>query len=122
MARILVIDDDPMARDIVVEILSQKGHQAVEACNGRQGLEQFHNADFDLVITDIIMPDVEGIETIIQLRKDKPDVKIIAISGGGKISAYSHLSLAEKFGVKKTLAKPFSKADLLTAVDELLAI
>lgn len=122
MARILVIDDDPMARDIVVEILSRKGHQAVAACNGRQGLEQFHNADFDLVITDIIMPDVEGIETIIQLRKDKPDVKIIAISGGGKISAYSHLSLAEKFGVKKTLAKPFSKADLLTAVDELLAI
>jgi YesN/AraC family two-component response regulator len=70
----------------------------------------------------MIMPEVEGIETIIQLRKDNPDVKIIAISGGGRISAYSHLSLAEKFGVKKTLVKPFSKNDLQIAVDELLEI
>lgn len=120
MANILVIDDDPMARDFIAEALSQKGHHAATASNGREGLDLFGTAPFDLVITDIIMPEVEGIETIMQLKKEKPDVKIIAISGGGKISAYSHLSLAQKFGVKKTLEKPFGKADLFAAVHEVL--
>jgi two-component system, chemotaxis family, chemotaxis protein CheY len=122
MAAILVIDDDPMAREIITEMLSQNGHRAVNASDGGEGLELFKNGAFDLVITDMIMPEVEGVETIIQLRKDNPDVKIIAISGGGRISAYSHLSIAEKFGVMKTLTKPFAKDDLLKAVDELLKL
>lgn len=122
MANILVIDDDPMAREFIAEALSQTGHHIATASNGRQGLALFGATPFDLVITDIIMPDVEGIETIMQLKREKPGVRIIAISGGGKISAYSHLSLAEKFGVKKTLAKPFGKADLFSAVNEVLEL
>jgi CheY-like chemotaxis protein len=122
MANILVIDDDSMARNVIAEMLSEKGHIIVEASDGKEGLKLYNTTKFDIVITDMIMPEVEGIETIIQLRKDNPDVKIIAISGGGRISAYSHLSLAEKFGVKKTLVKPFSKNDLQIAVDELLEI
>ncbi|MEI7450606.1 MAG: response regulator [Desulfomonile sp.] len=122
MANILVIDDDSMSRDLIAEMLAEKGHKTVKACDGKEGLQLYDTTRFDIVITDMIMPEVEGVETIIQLKKNYPDVKIIAISGGGRISAYSHLSIAEKFGVKKTLAKPFSTNDLLTAVDELLEI
>jgi CheY-like chemotaxis protein len=122
MATILVIDDDPMAREIITEMLSQSGHQAVNASDGGEGLQLSRNGAFDIVITDIIMPEVEGVETIIQLRKDNPDVKIIAISGGGRISAYWHLSVAEQFGAEKTLEKPFAKYDLLKAVNQLLEI
>ena len=120
MATILVIDDDTTARTVIVEMLTENGHQTVEACDGAEGLELFNESKFDIVITDMIMPDVEGVETIIQLRKDCPDVKIIAISGGGRISAFSHLALAQGFGVKKTLVKPFKKDDLLKAVAEML--
>ena len=120
MAKIHLIDDDPLAREIIAEMLSLDGHQTVEACDGGKGLNLFNEGSFDIVITDMIMPDVEGVETIIQLRKDCPDVKIIAISGGGSISAFSHLALAQGFGVKKTLVKPFKKDDLLKAVAEML--
>jgi len=122
MANILVIDDDSMARDLIEEMLAEKGHRTVKACDGKEGLKLYDSTRFDIVITDMIMPEVEGVETIIQLRKNYPDVKIIAISGGGRISAYSHLYIAEKFGVQKTLAKPFSIDDLSLAVDELLEI
>jgi len=120
MATILVIDDDTTARTVIVEMLTENGHQTVEACDGAEGLELFNESKFDIVITDIIMPNVEGIETIIKLKKSHPAVNIIAVSGGGRISAVNHLSLAEKFDVNKTLAKPFRKDDLLKAVDEIL--
>ena len=122
MATILVIDDDTTARTVIVEMLTENGHQTVEARDGGEGLELFNEGKFDIVITDIIMPNVEGIETIIKLKKMRPAVNIIAVSGGGRISAVNHLSLAEKFDVNKTLAKPFKKDDLLKAVDEILGI
>ena len=85
-------------------------------------IKLFNEGKFDIVITDLIMPNVEGIETIIKLKKRHPAVNIIAVSGGGRISAVDHLSLAEKFDVNKTLTKPFRKDDLLKAVDEILGI
>jgi CheY-like chemotaxis protein len=122
MATILVIDDDTTARTVIVEMLTENGHQTVEARDGDEGLELFNEGKFDIVITDLIMPNVEGIETIIKLKKRHPAVNIIAVSGGGRISAVDHLSLAEKFDVNKTLTKPFRKDDLLKAVDEILGI
>lgn len=120
MARILVIDDDPMARIVISEMLISEGHEPFMANDGSEGLEAFFKEKFDLVITDIIMPGVEGIQTIIELRKKFQDVKIIAVSGGGRLGAYSHLELAEKIGAQKTLAKPIRKSKLLDAVNELL--
>lgn len=120
MARILVIDDDPMARTVISEMLVSEGHEPFLASDGSDGLEAFFKERFDLVITDIIMPGVEGIQTIIELRKKFWDVKIIAVSGGGRLGAYSHLELAEKIGAQKTLAKPIRKSKLLDAVNELL--
>lgn len=120
MARILVIDDDPMARTVISEMLISEGHDPFLANDGSEGLEAFFKEKFDLVITDIIMPGVEGIETIIELRKKFQDVKIIAVSGGGRLGAYSHLELAEKIGAQKTLAKPIRKNILINAVNQLL--
>jgi CheY-like chemotaxis protein len=122
MATILVIDDDTTARTVIVEMLTENGHQTVEARDGGEGLELFNRGKFDIVITDMIMPNIEGIETIIKLKKSHPAVNIIAVSGGGRISAVDHLSLAEKFDVNKTLVKPFRKDDLLKAIDEILDI
>lgn len=120
MARILVIDDDSMARTVMSEMLASAGHDTVQAGDGKDGLAIFFDSNFDLVITDIIMQEVEGIQTIIELKKNTPDLKIIAISGGGRLSAHSHLQLAEKFGAQKTLVKPIRKNDLLVAVAEVL--
>ena len=92
MATILVIDDDTTARTVIVEMLTENGHQTVEARDGGEGLELFNEGKFDIVITDLIMPNVEGIETIIKLKKAHPAVNIIAVSGGGRISAVDHLS------------------------------
>ncbi len=121
MARILVIDDEELARFTMREILEGAGHEVAEARNGNQGLA-FQKAQlFDLVVTDIIMPDKEGVETIIELKRDFPDLPIIAISGGGRTRNLDFLKLAEQYGAQKILAKPFSEEDLVEAVKTCLA-
>lgn len=119
MAKILLIDDEPMVRASVSAALVASGHEVVLAKNGLEGLELFSQGDFNLVITDIIMDEVEGIETIIELKKKRPDQKIIAISGGGKLGAKTHLDLALKFGAEKILEKPFRLAELFSAINDL---
>jgi DNA-binding response OmpR family regulator len=120
IVRILIIDDDPQILDILGQILEREGHQVVAALNGKEGLKLYRENPTDLIITDLIMPDKEGIETIMELRRDFPDVKIIAISGGGHNHADQYLSMALKFGVQRTFAKPVARAELLKAVRELL--
>ena len=83
MARILVIDDDDRIRGMVLEMLSESGHEVGEASNGQEGLDQFRQTPTDLVITDILMPEKDGLEIIQILKKENPEVKIIAVSGGG---------------------------------------
>jgi DNA-binding response OmpR family regulator len=117
MADILVIDDEDALRRLLARILTTAGHTVRQARDGREGLIQFRNRRPDLVITDIVMPDQEGIETIIELRRDAPDVPILAISGGG---GGVYLRLAEGVGATEALAKPFSADDLLAAVAMLL--
>jgi len=121
MARILVIDDLPMVRQMLSDMLSGDGHTVVEAKNGRDGLEKMRQQPANLVITDIIMPEMEGVETVIALKRDFPQLQIIAISGGGRGANYDFLDAARKLGAARTLRKPFTRQELLDAVEECLA-
>ncbi len=120
MKRILVIDDDFQVRALLKEILEQEGYEVADASNGAEGIRLYRDEPADLIITDIIMPEKEGIETIFELKRDFPDVKIIAISGGGRLSSKDYLSIAEKCNVARTFSKPFNREELLEAICELL--
>lgn len=120
MARILVIDDDEQIRFLLQQMLEQEGFEVDVAQDGRIGMMLHRKNPAELVITDIIMPDQEGLETIQQFRQEFPKVKIIAISGGGRIGPESYLVLAKKFGAMKTFVKPIDRDELLEAIQELL--
>ena len=120
MAKILVIDDDELVQATVKAALELDDHDVALASDGLQGLDTFKREAFDLVITDIIMPEKEGIETIIELRQHKPDVKVIAISGGGRTSNQIFLDVAKKFGAVEVLSKPFTPKQLLAVVAKVL--
>ena len=120
MARILIIDDDVQILDMLRQTLELKGYEVVDATNGKEGIRLYRENPADLIITDIIMPDKEGIETIIELKRDFPDVKIIAISGGGRIGPEGYLSMAKKLGARYTFSKPVKREELLAAVRELI--
>lgn len=120
MARVLVIDDEELARFTLREILETAGHEVTEARNGNEGIAFQKGDPFDLVVTDIIMPEKEGVETIIELKRDFPDLKIIGISGGGRTRNLDFLKLAEQYGAEKVLAKPFSEDELLACVNACL--
>ena len=121
MARILVVDDEELARFTIRDILETAGHEVAEAANGKEAIESQTAGPFDLIITDIIMPEKEGVETIIELKRDYPDLKIIAISGGGRTKNLDFLQLADEFGADKILAKPFSEDELLERVNDCLS-
>jgi CheY-like chemotaxis protein len=118
--RILLIDDDALYRKMVRINLVAAGHAVTEARNGREGLAQYSLAPADLVITDIIMPDQDGIKTIVALKKRWPGAIIIAMSGGGHVSAAEYLHIAGEMGAARVLKKPFTNEALLAAVNELL--
>ncbi len=120
MQRILVIDDDAQIRELLRRILVSEGFAVAEASNGHEALEIQNRDPADLIITDIIMPEKGGIETIRELRAQNPDIKIIAMSGGGLIGPEEHLTLPKRMGVSHTFTKPVEKATLINAVKELL--
>lgn len=122
MAHILVIDDDYHMRLVVRQMLEQKNHTVVDEEDGQKGVKRYASESFDLVITDIVMPEKEGLETIRELKKIDPDVKIIAISGGAlKGPPTSYLALAKQFGAKESIEKPFSWKKLIDTIDRVLA-
>ena len=121
MQRILVIDDDEQVRELLAEILAQAGYHITEAVNGEVGLKLFRAQPADLVITDLIMPEKEGMETILALRKEFPKVRIIAVSGGGRSTTLDYLPIAKSLGARRTLAKPFTRQEILDAVRDTLA-
>ena len=116
MARILIIDDEEELRDMLRLTLEAVGHDIEMASDGQDGLERYREKPADLVITDIVMPRKDGLETIEELRRDHPDVKIIALAAYGD----SLLPMATDLGADDAMRKPFSRRDLLEAVDGLL--
>ncbi len=117
MARILVIDDEEPIRTLLRAALEQDGHEVMEASSGKLGLQLYRNQPADLVITDILMPDLNGLDTILELVREFLDVKVIAISGQGD----ERLSAAKLLGARRTLRKPFDMQELLSAVRYVLA-
>jgi DNA-binding response OmpR family regulator len=118
--KILVIDDDGMVRRMVSRILRSEGHEVVIAEDGKRGMTMFRKERPQLVVTDIVMPEQEGIETILAMRRDSPGVKIIAISGGGTIGDLDVLKMAQILGADDVIAKPFRAHDLLSRVRALI--
>jgi CheY-like chemotaxis protein len=121
MAHILVIDDEVQIREVLRTVLERVGYTVSEAANGNEGLKLYARGGVDLVVTDIIMPEKGGIDTIMDLRRDFPPVKIIAISGGGMCGEVSYLDMAIGVGADRAIGKPFVLDDFLAAVDELIS-
>ena len=121
MARILVVDDDEAVRSLLKRKLGKAGHEVSTAESGVAASQLLRESVFDLTITDIIMPDKDGLETIIELRgKNWPGMKIIAMSGGGIGLARDYLSVARQLGADATIAKPFDFDDLLNTISSLV--
>jgi CheY-like chemotaxis protein len=114
--RILVLDDDDTLRALICRALKHAGYSEVtEANDGREGLQLCGKNHYDLVITDIIMPEVDGMEVIFSLQKTKPDTRVIAMSGGGRIDADNYLRMARAAGTS-VLQKPFELPHFLEMV------
>ena len=117
---ILLVDDDKQFRSFMTEMLADKNYHVVESENGEVGLEKYFLEKPDLIITDIVMPEKEGIELILTVRNDNATIPIIAVSGGNLGNANSYLNMAEKLGVNATLAKPFGMDDINRVLNNLL--
>jgi CheY-like chemotaxis protein len=120
MAHILIIDDDDQFRTMVRQLMERNGHEVKEASGGKEGIRLYRESPTDIIITDLIMPGKDGIETIQELKKDFPDIKIIAVSGGGRLGPQDYLHLAKMLGARRTLTKPIKLSELLNAIEELL--
>jgi len=120
MARILIIDDDEQIVDMLSQTLEREGYDIATASDGDEGLDRFRENPADLIITDLIMPEKEGIEIIIELRATYPNIKIIAISGGARTAPEEYLALAKGLGAQHTFTKPVNRDELLSAIHELL--
>jgi DNA-binding NtrC family response regulator len=120
MARILIIDDEPQIRSMLTLMLERDGHEVVEAPDGVEGIKVYRQNPADLIITDLIMPNKDGIGMIIDLKKEFPDVKIIAMSGGGLNKPDGYLKGAKKLGAWCTLTKPIDREKMLQAVRDIL--
>lgn len=118
---ILVIDDDDQFRLMLRRVLEKEGYDVFEATNGKEGINAFRRLQTDLVITDIIMPEVEGVETIISLRKEFPGVKIAAISGGGRNAPDGYLVMAKKLGAELVMEKPIDRKVFIKELERLAA-
>lgn len=122
MATVLIIDDEAPVRRVLRTALERAGHTVEEAADGVEGMKRYRTAPADLVITDMFMPDQDGIETIQLLREEFPDCRILAISGGFVVGAGGTLTDAMLFGANAILAKPFSIEQITSAVNSLLAV
>jgi CheY-like chemotaxis protein len=114
LTKILLVEDEEAVRSLLKAVLEDEGYQIREASNGKEALQSYASSPADLILTDIVMPDTEGIEMIMRLRKSDPKVKIVAMSGG------DYLTLAKRLGADHILAKPFSNQALLDTVKIML--
>lgn len=122
MARILIVEDTPDFRLMMRDILQTAGHEIEEAENGKAAIRKMEGGSFDLLVTDVLMPESDGIELIHTLAQQGRSLPILAVSGGGRnLPAAVSLALTEAAGAHRTLFKPFRAAELLAVVDELLS-
>lgn len=119
--QVLLIDDDSEVRKVLSKMLQRAGHQVIEASNGLEGIARLQTGSVDLVLTDIMMPAMNGIEFIKMARQLCPSLKVIAMSGGGRTSNTDYLQQAGELGAIGTLRKPFTSSDLQTVLDECCA-
>lgn len=120
MTRILLVDDDDLSRGAVHKMLERAGYSVSSTGHGKEVIARYRAEPVDLVITDLIMPDTDGLEIIQLLRRMDPQVRILAISGGGRVDAEEYLSVAQKFGAIGVLPKPFSGQELKQSVERAL--
>ena len=123
MATILIVDDEKPVRDLVSKIVLKDGHDIVVAVDGQEACDQYAKSDIDLIITDLVMPEKNGIQMIMDLKAQAPDLKVVAISGGSSFSGdIDLLSVAKLLGAKHIIKKPFSVDDIRNAVNDTLGI
>ena len=117
MPSVLVVDDQEQVRLLIRETLEQAGYEVEEARDGKEGLDRYRAQSSDLVIMDILMPDQDGLEVIMTLRREFPDARVIAMTGGSEtIGVLNFLDVAKMLGARRTLHKPFELKVLLDAV------
>lgn len=120
MSTVLLIDDEKSILEVMGSSLGKAGYTVLSAGNGEKGLELLRSESVDAVVTDIIMPEKEGIETIIEIRAMAKDIPILAISGGGRTRQMHLLEMSRNFGADRVLQKPFKPSDLIAELDDLL--
>jgi DNA-binding response OmpR family regulator len=120
MARILVVDDDDQVRGVLRAMLEREGYEVDEAPDGRAAVARYKEQPADLVVLDMLMPEMEGVETMLTMRRLDAGVRIIAISGGGHLGPKIYLDSARKFGAHQTFAKPVDRDELLEGIRQLL--
>lgn len=121
MKRILIIDNNTNLRELLKQMLEQEGYEVIDAKDGKEGTKLYRQMPTDLVITDVVMPEKDGIETIRELKRDFPNVKIIATSGSSRTLAAQYcLSAMKALGAECVFTKPFGRKEMLDAVHELL--
>ena len=121
MPKVLIIDDEEDIRSVLKDMLDMSGYEVNTAENGRQAKDLYDKTEYDVVITDIIMPEQDGFEVILDYRNKNQLDRIIAISGGGRTSAEDYLNIANHFGVSSIFSKPPNYKDLIAKVDEIVA-
>jgi len=119
VAGILLVEDNDDLRTMLKDALEKRRHYIIEASNGREALSKFKSSATDLVITDLLMPEQDGIGLIMELRKVQPEIKIIAISGGGKIGPSNYLDVAKTLGADAVFPKPFNLKSFIEEVERL---
>lgn len=120
-ARVLVVEDDPDLRELWRQVLERAGFAVETSASGRDAAPRCRAERFDLVLTDIVMPDMDGFELLQQLARDVPTTAVIAISGGGALGDRTYLKVAERLGARAVISKPVRVAQLLAAVEGVLA-
>lgn len=120
MYNILLLDDETFIQDLFSQFLTHEGYNVECVSNGREGLQKLREFDADLVITDIMMPEMDGLEVVREIRKNRSDLPVIAISGGMRNAAVNFVSVAKEFGADAIFEKPVSLSDLLSSIKQLV--
>lgn len=120
MATVLIVDDDKYVRRMIRRVLERAGYQTVEAENGYQAIDRYSEKRPDVLITDLLMPEKEGIETILELKRRYSAKNIIAISGGGRSSGVDYLRMAQRLGADRVFSKPIDPKSLVSAVESMV--